>query len=68
MLETRQQITVSGPEPYKLSESFSVVPEYDGDPIFLNTFTSSCSTANSTLLENNTNLLALHIKNTISGR
>ncbi|KAJ8936268.1 hypothetical protein NQ318_019755 [Aromia moschata] len=32
-------------EPYKLSEVFSLIPEYNGNQIFLNTFLNSCTTA-----------------------
>lgn len=32
-------------EPSKISEIFSVIPKYDGGPIFVNTFICSCATA-----------------------
>lgn len=55
-------------EPYKLSEIFSIVPEYDGNSIFLNTFISSCTTAQSMAVGNQSTLLVLHIKNKLRGR
>lgn len=55
-------------EPYKLSEIFSIIPEYDGNQIFLNTFITSCTTAFSMAVGNQTPLLVLHIKNKLRGR
>lgn len=63
MPETRQSV-----EPYKLSEIFAIIPEYDGNPIFLNTFISSCNTAQTMAVDNQQLLIVLHIKNKLRGR
>lgn len=55
-------------EPYKLSEIFSIISEYDGNPIFLNTFITSCTTASNMAVGNQVALLVLHIKNKLRGR
>lgn len=55
-------------EPYKLSEIFSVVPEYDGNQILLNTFIQACSTAFNMAIGNQKVLVTLHIKNKLKGR
>lgn len=66
MPETRSAIETV--EPYKISEIFSIVPDYDGNPIFLNTFISSCTTAQNMAVGNQSTLLVLHIKNKLRGR
>lgn len=66
MPETRA--TAEAVEPYKISEIFSIVPEYDGNSIFLNTFITSCTTAQSMAVGNQSTLLVLHIKNKLRGR
>lgn len=68
MPETRQQSVSQTVEPYKISEIFSIVPDYDGNPIFLNTFLSSCTTAQAMCSDNQLVLLVLHIKNKLRGR
>ncbi|KAJ8954581.1 hypothetical protein NQ318_003112 [Aromia moschata] len=55
-------------EPYKLSEVFSLIPEYDGNQIFLNTFLNSCTTAFGMAVGNQKVFLTLHIKNKLKGR
>lgn len=55
-------------EPYKLSEIFSIVPEYDGDPINLGTFTAACDAANQMCTEQQAYLLAIKIKNQLRGK
>lgn len=55
-------------EPYRLSEIFSIVPEYDGDQIHLNTFLNSCRTAYDMAIGNQKALLTVHIKNKLKGR
>lgn len=67
MVETRQGANAAV-ENYKLSEIFAIIPEYDGNPIFLNAFISSCTTAQAMAEGNQVLLLALHIKNKLRGR
>lgn len=55
-------------EPYKLSEIFSLIPEFDGDQIFLNTFLNACSHAFRMCIEDQKILLTLHIKNKLRGK
>lgn len=55
-------------EPYKLSELFSLIPEYDGNPIFLTTFINSCNTALQIAVQNQKVFLILHIKNKLRGK
>ena len=55
-------------EPYKLSEIFSLIPEFDGDQIFLNTFLNACNHAYRMCIEDQRLLLTLHIKNKLRGR
>ncbi|KAJ8978278.1 hypothetical protein NQ317_009618 [Molorchus minor] len=55
-------------EPYKLSEVFSIIPEFDGNQIALNTFLNSCSTAFDMAIGNQKILLTIHIKNKLKGR
>lgn len=55
-------------EPYKLNEIFSIIPEYDGNQINLNTFLNSCRTAYDMSIGNQTVLLTVHIKNKLKGR
>lgn len=55
-------------EPYKLSEIFSIIPEYDGNQIFLQTFLNSCNCAYSMAVGDQKLLLTLHIKNKLRGR
>uniref|UniRef100_V5FZK3 Retrotransposon gag domain-containing protein n=1 Tax=Anoplophora glabripennis TaxID=217634 RepID=V5FZK3_ANOGL len=55
-------------EPYKLNEIFSIVREYDGNQINLNTFLSSCKTAYDMAIGNQKLLLTVHVKNKLKGR
>lgn len=55
-------------EPYKLSEIFSIVPEYDGNPIVLSTFIHSCDTAYRMAIGDQKVLVTLHFKNKLRGR
>lgn len=55
-------------EPYKLSEIFSIVPEYEGDQIFLQTFLNACDCAYNMSTRNQKALLVIHIKNKLRGR
>ncbi|KAJ8967814.1 hypothetical protein NQ317_004049 [Molorchus minor] len=55
-------------EPYKLSEIFSVIPEYDGNQIFLQTFLNAVRCANSMAIGNQRILLTLHVKNKLRGK
>lgn len=55
-------------EPYKLSEIFSIIPEYDGNQINLTTFLNSCRTAYNMSIGNQVVLLTVHIKNQLTGR
>lgn len=55
-------------EPYKLSEIFSLIPEYDGDQILLNTFINACNCAHRMCIEEQRIFLTLHIKNKLSGK
>lgn len=67
----QQQLNQPQPEvvePYKLNEIFSIVPEYDGNQINLNTFLNSCKTAYDMSVGNQTVLLTVHIKNKLKGR
>lgn len=47
-------------EPYKLSDFFAIIPEYDGNPVFLNSFLDTCNTAHSMSSENQKVLLVLN--------
>lgn len=68
----QQQPNVAQPqevvEPYKLNEIFSIIPEYDGNQIGLNTFLNSCKTAYDMAIGNQKVLLTIHIKNKLKGR
>ncbi|KAJ8977809.1 hypothetical protein NQ317_000066 [Molorchus minor] len=55
-------------EPYKLSEIFSVIPEYDGNKIFLQTFLNAVRCANSMAIGNQRILLTLHVKDKLRGK
>lgn len=55
-------------EPYKLSELFSLIPDYDGNPIFLTTFINSCNTAMQIAVNDQKRFLVLHIKNKLKFR
>lgn len=55
-------------EPYKLSEIFSIIPEYEGDQIFLSTFLHACECAYNMSNTEQKNLLVIHIKNKLRGR
>lgn len=50
-------------EPYKLNELFSLIPEYDGNTIFLSTFLNACSTPIGIAAGNQKPFLVLYIKN-----
>lgn len=67
MPDTRQT-TALAVEPYKLSEIFAIIPEYDGNQIFLNTFISACNTAYNMAVDTQQALVILHIKNKLRGR
>lgn len=62
---TNESITI---EPYKLSEIFSIVPEFDGNPIFLQTFINACVHAQGMAVDDQRTLLTLHIKNKLRGK
>lgn len=72
MPETRSQAAESkrdeDAEVYKLSEIFSIIPEFDGDQIFLNTFLYACDCANSMANIEQKVLLSIHIKNKLRGK
>lgn len=74
MPETRSQqhlqaaTATNNIEPYKLSEIFSIVPEFDGDQISLGTFLNACDCANDMAIDNQKLLLVIHIKNKLRGR
>ncbi|KAJ8982457.1 hypothetical protein NQ317_000415 [Molorchus minor] len=53
---------------YKLSEIFSIVPEYEGDQIFLGTFLNACDCAYNMANSDQRHLLMIHIKNKLKGR
>ncbi|KAJ8912178.1 hypothetical protein NQ315_006145 [Exocentrus adspersus] len=55
-------------EPYKLSEVFSIVPEFEGDQIVLGTFLNACEHAFSMAVGEQRKLLIIHIKNKLKGR
>ena len=55
-------------EPYKLSEIFSIVPEFEGDQIFLGTFLNACDHAYNMSTTDQKVLLVIHIKNKLRGR
>ncbi|KAJ8982005.1 hypothetical protein NQ317_004092 [Molorchus minor] len=55
-------------EPYKLSEVFSIIPEFDGNQINLTTFLNSCTTAYDMAVGNQKTFLTIHIKNKLKGR
>ena len=63
-----EQQTQSEIEPYKLSEVFSIVPEFDGDQISLSTFINACDHAYSMAVGNQKTLLVIHIKNKLKGK
>ncbi|XP_072395178.1 uncharacterized protein [Diabrotica undecimpunctata] len=62
MPETRSQTQVEI-EPYKLSEIFSIIPEFEGDPIFLPTFLDACDCAIKMSSGDQRILLTIPIKN-----
>jgi len=51
-------------EPYRLAEIFSIIPEFDGDAIFLGTFLQ----AYNMVVGEQRDLLVIHIKNKLKGR
>lgn len=53
---------------YKLNELFSIIPDYEGDQILLNTFLNSCNSALQLAEEYQIPLIVLHIKNKLKGR
>lgn len=53
---------------YKLTELFSLIPEYDGDQILLSAFINSCNTALELCEGKQDILLTVHIKNKLRGR
>lgn len=55
-------------EPYKLSEIFFIIPEFEGDQISLGTFINSCDVANTMATGDQKILLVIHIKNKLKGR
>lgn len=58
MPDTRQTV-----EPYKISEIFSYIPEFDGTQIFLNTFISDCNIAFTMSADNQQVLLGFYVIN-----
>ncbi|KAL1493810.1 hypothetical protein ABEB36_009498 [Hypothenemus hampei] len=54
-------------EPYKLSEIFSIVPEFDGDQIFLGNFLNACDCAYDLANTQQKKFLTIHIKNKLKG-
>lgn len=62
MPETRNGIT-QAVELYQLSEILSIIPVYDGNPIFLNTFISYCGIVQNMAVDDQITLLVLYIKN-----
>lgn len=61
-------VTEQSIEPYKLSEIFSIIPEFEGDQIFLNTFLNACDHAQRMAVGDQKFLLNLHIKNKLRGK
>ncbi|XP_050308276.1 uncharacterized protein LOC126744767 [Anthonomus grandis grandis] len=55
-------------EPYKLSEIFSIVPEFEGDQIFLSNFIIACDCAYDMANAQQKVFLVIHIKNKLRGR
>lgn len=55
-------------EAYKLSEIFSIIPEFDGNSINLQTFINSCGYAHSMAINEQKLLLTIHIKNKLRGK
>lgn len=72
MPETRQQQQQQQQqaeiEPYRLSEIFSIIPEFEGDQISLGTFINACDVADTMSTEDQKILLVIHIKNKLKGR
>lgn len=71
MPETRSQAQANVEaevEPYKLSEIFSLIPEFEGDQISLGTFLNSCDCAYKMATTEQRLLLVIHIKNKLKGR
>lgn len=70
MTENRTETRAPTPliEPYKLSEIFSIVPEYDGNPIILQTFIHACNQAYCMAVADQKSLLLVHIKNKLRGK
>lgn len=60
--------TVVEVEPYKLSEIFSIIPEFDGDQIFLGNFIDACDCAFNMATTQQKVFLLIHIKNKMRGR
>lgn len=67
MTSSNDQTTVEV-ECYKLSEIFSIIPEFEGDQIFLGTFINACDCAYNMSSQNQKALLVIHIKNKLRGR
>lgn len=55
-------------EPYKLSEIFSIIPEFEGDQIFLGNFLNACDCAYDMATTQQKTLLVIHLKNKLKGR
>lgn len=55
-------------EPYKLSELFALIPEFEGDQISLSTFLNACDCAYNLGTADQKTLLVFHIKNKLKGR
>ncbi|KAJ8914817.1 hypothetical protein NQ315_014563 [Exocentrus adspersus] len=55
-------------EPYNLYEIFSIVPEFDGNQIFLNTFLNAVKCAQDMAVGNQKKFLTLHVKNKLRGK
>lgn len=67
MPETRQQQQQQQQqaelEPYRLSEIFSIIPEFEGEQISLGTFINACDVADTMATGDQKVLLVIHIKN-----
>lgn len=55
-------------ENYRLSEIFSIVPEFEGDQISLGTFLNACDCAYNMASNDQRYLLVIHIKNKMRGK
>ena len=65
---TTRSVTEPEVEPYKLSEIFSIVPDFERDLVFLGTFLNTCQCAYEMFTGEQRHLLVIYIKNKLSGR